>query len=414
MINRSIKKIAVTIGLFHCFRLLTGPINVIYLISQELNLQGIAKLQIIYCITSLLVNYPIGVISDIYSNKILTIIGISISSLHYLFYFFFDVKFLVLAQIVLAIGLSLIDVNSSSWIAKEVKIDNLKKYNIDYYSHLEEEIRSFYGFFITIFFCLSALFVPGRIFYKAVYICTFILILISSFFVFKIKETKVSRKNINLYQIKKNSLLSNNAFFVIFIILSGLIWGSYQSLFNYWQPLLASKQFNLPYLFSCNINFIMGVSFLTSNFSVYFFNKIFKKVALRISDFYLLGGCFALLGAILFLAIGILLPSILSCIMGFGTLHGCMSVLWKLVRNQCLKMGNTKTYGKLISASNLFCKIVGLIISLLFAKILRIEGVEILFIICSGIMFLAFLFFLVWRYTARIVQYQTTPQQKID
>jgi len=141
------KRLAILSGLYHSIRLLTGSIHAFFLIQCGISLKELALFQIVFNGTSLIVSYPIGVITDKYGSKLLMIIACILLSLYYLIcsYYTNNLSLMIFAHILQGLSLSLI-IAMPSWIIESTTEEERKEKNyLNHLGHLDNEIQAIGG-----------------------------------------------------------------------------------------------------------------------------------------------------------------------------------------------------------------------------------------------------------------------------
>ena len=345
-------------GIFFCFRLLTGPVNAVFLLSRGITLFDLTVMQIIFYTFSLVANYPIGYLTDKFKHKKLLSYSFWLTALSFgLFLYAPHLGILYLAQIIMSIGITLADINFSTWLAKEIDV-NLQdhKHSLDYYSLFDEEIRSIGGIISSAIFCILTVAVEKCFFYEGLYIATVVLIIALQFYLYIIPE----HPNFKGYAKQRDQSLHQSIWSIIkpynqilFLAISSIIWCAYQPLFSYWQPLLVDHGYKFKINVPNNIELVLGVSFLTQNLTCLIFNEIVKRMADFKINFYILGSILAFIGGICYFIIGHHTTKKALCLASCSILQGCMSVLWRITRTQCLKNNDNFVLGRLLSFSNI-------------------------------------------------------------
>src|SRR5260221_11415406 len=101
MIMNISKKLTILAGLFDSSRLLIGAIHSLFLLSRGVELKYLAILQIVYCITVLIVDFPAGIFADIVNRKLNVLIACFSASLFYpLCLFAPNLNILILSEII--------------------------------------------------------------------------------------------------------------------------------------------------------------------------------------------------------------------------------------------------------------------------------------------------------------------------
>lgn len=308
-----------------------------------------------------------------------------------------------MAQVILSVGLSIVDVNATAWLAKEALNRTASHKNtLDYYSHLENEVQSIGGLLSSLLFCVLCFSVDGRsFFYEKIYTLAAVSVLFLAGYIKKIPETiHVKQRDTTLPSFYVGAhhflVVIKSPYHFIFITLSSLIWCAYQPLFHFWQPLLASKDFSSISFIPNTLNTILGLSFVSLNVEVFIFNKAMTYVSPSNRGYCLIGAFFSGVSIGLFYILGPGSADILRAILAFSILHGCLSVLWKIVRNKCLKNSNKQDYGKLLALSGMSCRLSSLVFLLTISFILKYAPLSDLFGWCAGLSAVMSALFLLW------------------
>lgn len=356
--------------------------------------------------------------ADKFNQKILAYTSVMLLIVYHILYLKApNFIYLFMAQIVLSISLILIDIGISTWLTRETRklYDDAQK--IDFFSHLENEIEAITGLLVSfLFIALSYLFKNFPSFYEMIYIATSLLL--SSLFLLLYFVPVDKEKNPIITPLINNNrsnqpkfLIFNsikNFYVVIFLIISVVLWFAYQPLFHYWQPLLASKNFNFSmgsfsFKFE-DINFLLGLSFCIMNISLYFFHKMIKNLSETKTNFYKLGMILSIIGCFLFFII-CCASNVLSAILCFSLLHGTMSCLWKIARNQFIKNYDSHNFGKVIAMSVAACRLMNIIIFYACYKFCStIDHIKVMYYLCAMALLITGVIFIKWNRKDKVME----------
>lgn len=387
-------------GLFNGFRLLPGPINVIFLMSKGVELSTIPYIQLVFTISSFITSHPLGKISFFFRRKIAVFFSLlCIITYYYLYLKAPDIRFIVLGQIFLSISLNLMDISITSWLTIEAEKKSTDK-DIDYFFYLENQISSLSGFLISMaFIFLAYVFKNNTIFYELIYILsTMLMISLIALLIF-IPDHNKNYLTINQLKKEHNFVSNKNLLLhcIIFVVTSSAIWVAYQPLFHYWQLMLLSKDTVLPkdsYLIK---NSILGVSFLIMHIFVFFSNQKIHKL-LSLYNHSNVAAYTTLIASLMFWLIGFS-NNLFLVIICFCTLHGCMSILWKLNRGIFLKICKIDSSNKWLLIAQTFCRFVSaIILTYSMFYINTVNDINTLYYFCSVVLFVLSLIYVCWKY----------------
>jgi len=307
---------------------------------------------------------------------------------------------LYLSQVILSVGITMADINFSTWLAKEIDVNAQDhKHTLDYYSHFDEEIRSIGGIISSLIFCILTVAVNKCFFYEGVYIATVVLILLLQIYLYIIPE----HPNLKSYVRERDKSLNQSIWSIIkpynqilFLAISSIIWCAYQPLFSYWQPLLVDHNYKFDLHIVNNIELVLGVSFLTQNFTCLIFNEFAKRMADYRINFYILGAILSCVGALCYFIIGHHTIKVWLCLLSCSILHGCMSVMWRIARNQCLKNNDNFILGRILSFSNIFSSITSIVLLGIISIYLDVMKLDTLFALSSIMLMIIAVLFMAW------------------
>lgn len=353
------KQLAILIGLFHSFRLLTGAIGAFFFLKSGLSLQDLTLLQIVFSFTSLISNYPMGILSDLYSSKACVLISCIFMSLYYFLCIFSpNMNVLILAHFLQALGLSLMMGASSSWMLSWCETEQQENQNyINYLGHLENEIQAIGGVISGVLGAVLAF-----VFQEYGYTCVF-LITASLMFILFFKLMCIPSN-----QLKKQKFFSFTAFslkinfqdekIVLFFIATALITALYQPIFHFWQPFF--KGFETSQRIDDNI--LLAICFSLFSATKYFFNRLVRSkiIADTKIEIFQLSMISTVILFCVFLIISVHPRSFIFCCFLFCLLHGALSIISKIINDQYLK----NSHGLNVASTISLAEVLGRLFSL--------------------------------------------------
>lgn len=366
-------------------RLLTGPINVVFLTKRGMSLSDIALVQFFFAVFACIVSYPCGVLSNFFSPKKAFLCGVFATCLYYILYLgapcFY---FLCLAQCCLGIGLTLISINASLWLIKETGRSDKNEEKFSYYTHLESQVQALGGIAITVFFCIFSLW-EEYFSYENIYQFTAFSLFLILLYITTIKENKAAEKKSKVpYEHVPADIIKQSFYF---LVISSLIWCAYQPLFHFWQPLFGQTVDRHGTL--------LGFAFLTMHLFVFLGHKMAHFFSSLQNDFFV-AACLSVVTGVLFYVLSIPDINVFLLISIFSTVHGLQSVLWKLARIQCAKHIKEAALGEVLGCAEMLCRFLSAFFLLFIFFHLKTFPCHNLFKICSFIAFFATAFWVFW------------------
>ena len=338
--------IAALAGLFESARMFTGAINVVFLLHRGVNLKQLATLQFIFTATAFVMEIPTGVVSDKNGKKLAAILGCLITSLFYLLCLAAPImSWLIIAEIVLAIGLSFTSGSFEAWIVSATRLEYPNNHlKINHLGHLRKEIA---GLGNMISGPLGA-FLAFKFGYTVVYLISFLSILavaVCLFFRDELKnQHKATTKNFNFDDLKKSRLSKG---FFLYTGIAILLSAVYQPMYHFWQPLFEKALSSSNYVpnFLQNHFATLGLTFFCSNGVVFICNNYIKRKMIFYSNPFLIAIGITILSAIAFTILGQNnSKSIIFLLFVFSVLHGLLSSLFTIADDQFFKIIRQKSF----------------------------------------------------------------------
>lgn len=374
------KYLAISIGLFHCFRLITGAIGVLFFLKRGRTLQELALLQICFSTTSLLTNYPTGILADCFGPKFFVLLScIFMASYYFICTFTQSLYPLLVAYFFQACGLSCMMGASASWIAGwSLKEAHKNENYLNYLGHLKNEVQTIGGIISGLIGATLACFITENS-YEYVFFITSVLMVLMFFMLIFIPDTSHSNfiKCDVISQTKQMIKTSfSNRWTVLFFLSVGLITALYQPLFHFWQPYFR----DLNAQFFGDENMVFGLCFAAFNLSGYFVNRNIKLNALRAAnqDFSKTLMMYTYLTFLAFLILSFVFYSFILSVLLFCILHGSLSVISTIVNDQYIKKENEVYKASTISLGEVFGRISSLCVLWIiyfFINTISINGV---------------------------------------
>jgi len=355
------KRLAIVIGFFHCFRLLTGAIAAIFFLNSGLALADLAILQMIFSCTTLIINYPVGILCDKYGGKYFAYSACVIIALFYLLCTFApNLQMLMFAHFLNSIGLSFIGCAASTWIVSLANAENHQTKNyLNYLGHLSGEIEAIGGVISGLLGALLVYSFNGQGYIYVFYI-TSLLMFSLSFVVLSI-PTSYTKKSVaetkKIVQMIKHNLnqIMHKREVMFFLLTSSAMVVLYQPIYHFWQPYFA--EFNIAKTY--DVSMILGFCFALFSLAKYVFNNYVKGMLLKNDNIDLMRMSIILTSLIIpiFYCVAINSNSfILACIL-FCALHGCLSLISRIIGGQYLKTTKEDSAASIMSLGEIMGRI---------------------------------------------------------
>lgn len=356
------KRLAIVVGFFHCFRLLTGAIAAIFFLNSGMALADLAILQMVFSTTLLVINYPVGILCDKYGGKYFAYSACLIISFFYLLCTFApNLHVLMFAHFLNSIGLSFIGCAVSTWLVSLTNAeDHQVKNYINYLGHLSAEIEAIGGIISGLLGAMLVYAFYGRGYVYVFYI-TSLLMFSLSFVVLSIPSSyaqKIQRENKKIIQIVKLNLnqIIHNREILFFLLTSSAMTVLYQPIYHFWQPYFA--EFAVAKIFDESV--ILGLCFSLFSLSKYIFNTYVKAMLLKNDNIDLMRMSIILTTLVIpmFYCIAINSNSfILGCIL-FCALHGSLSLISRIIGGQYLKTTKEDSAASIVSLGEIIGRII--------------------------------------------------------
>lgn len=379
------RDLAIYIGLFHCFRLLTGAISVLFFLKKGITVPDLALLQIFFSTTSLFLNYPTGILADNYSPKPFVLLSCFFMAIYYMICGYSQNLYsLIIAHCLQAFGLSLIMGASSAWIAGwHTKESHNNKNYLNYLGHLTNEIEAIGGIIAGLIGAALSFFLTDNS-YAYVFFLTAILMFLTLFVLALIPSPPKDASPKHAFFIQKKEMLRASPpqkGTILFFLSIGLVTALNQPLFHFWQPFFR----NFHTHFSKYETIMFGIYFSTFSISRYVANRILKNEALNNGNvnFFVVAIVLAFFTFLSCFLLSTKLESLLISIILFCILHGCLSVISKIIHDQYIKQEGNRYIARTLSLGEVFGRLFSLcILWLLYLWIDRI-GIRGIFFIAS-------------------------------
>lgn len=256
--------------LFNFGRTIPHAILTIFLLSRGLSLDKIALLQISYMIAVILIEFPSGLICDLFNRKIPYIISLIFIFISYtIIYYYSDFNILLLAWFLYGASMAMFSGSIDNDLINEIKEKelNLKKFNVNisYISNISGMLGAFLG--SLMYFKI----------YSNIYFFSLICFLLSLFSCFFIKQDKknIMKGNIRKKYIEMNKGIKNifkNISLIRIILLISATSLFTQIFYQYWQILYERK--NIP---STSFGYVYSIFSISSIIGAYIFEKVRYK-----------------------------------------------------------------------------------------------------------------------------------------
>ncbi len=262
------KKLVLADFLWNFGRTLPHAILTVYLLQSGLSLSKIATLQSIFMIVSMLMEAPSGVISDVFSRKIVYQASVCTLFLSYLLIGFFADNFLVLCVAYLLYGTS--TALKSGSLEAEVVLEfrklgkDIKDFTVasSYSSRISSVCGGFLGSFLYKIF-------EGRIYFFSLLLFA-LAFLVSVFTYRKFQDSSEKKDSSVIKELKIGfSLLRENKNLPFVLLLASFSALFLQPFFQFWQVLYKECEFPVMYF---------GAVYLVFQFCGIFASFLFKRL----------------------------------------------------------------------------------------------------------------------------------------
>lgn len=361
-----------------------------------MTLQDIALLQMVFSVTFLLVSYPTGILINRYGGKIFSLIACLCVAFYNAFCLFSPcMLFLMIANVIYALGLAFMASSVLTWRASLIQYEGRAKSNyINYLGYLENEYQAIWSLIAGTLGVLLPFFWHSYG-YILLFSLTSVIMLIFMILFKRVPyssiEKKISLKQNILYDIK----LIKYPPIIYFTCIYGIIEILYQPVFHFWQPLFCN--FYNP--FSINENLIMGICFFCVNIVRYIANNWVKRFLLhnsRINLFYFSSVIFSGAG-LLFILLGTVVQTVFEGIIYFTVLHGLLSIGFKTIISQYLKIQHHENSASIFSLGSLFGKGLGFCFLLFISLYIHTIGILNIFLRSSVFILLILIILYFWN-----------------
>lgn len=362
--------------------MLVGAIYAAFLLQRGVSLPQLALLQIVYSSTVLLAQLPTGFLADKKSPKLATVIAcLFIAPFYFLCLLAPDMRFLIVAEIIFSIGMSLMYGAIESWIVQTARLEYPgEKKMINYLGHLRKEIT---GLTCMVTGFLGAL-LASVFEYSFVFILTGVIILCLMFAFIGTRNKACASFEVGAYISKDldSSLLTRlvdlfsaplatvrlflrdkNGLF--YLLVSSFLVVVYQPVYHFWQPL--SMQVFQEVLHTDLLQkykeICLGVTFCCSNGMVYITNLVIRRYVIRHYNPFKIGAVVTIVATLLFTMIGTRLHSqFWHYLLAFSCLHGALSATATISEDQYLQVAPHKSLASLLSFAGIVHRLVSIII----------------------------------------------------
>lgn len=351
------RRLAISVGFFHCFRLLTGAMAAIFFLKSGISLSDLAILQLVFSSTVLIINYPLGILCDKYGGKWFAYSAcLTIAAFYFLCTFASNLNVLVFAHFLNAIGLSFLGCASSAWVvALKNREQHTSKNYINYLGHLSNEIEAIGGVISGLLGATMVYVFDGHG-YKYVFYITSALMLCLSFVMLSIPASYnennrgTAKKISEILHLNFRQILHSKEV-LYFMLASSLVVVLYQPIFHYWQPYFVG----FDVVEHLNENILLGVCFALFSLSKYLFNRHVKVKILDNDNIDLMkmaiGICVVVIPLFNFIAFN--QYSLVAACIAFCILHGLLSLVSSVVYGQYLKSSTEGSVSSIMSLSEI-------------------------------------------------------------
>lgn len=397
------KRLAIVTGFFHCFRLLTGAIAAMFFLNSGVALPELAILQMVFSSTTLVINYPVGILCDKYGGKYFAYSACLIIGLFYLLCTFApNLQVLMFAHFLNSIGLSFVGCATSTWIVSLINAENHPTKNyINYLGHLSGEIEAIGGIISGLLGALLVYAFYGQGYIYVFYI-TSLLMFGLSFVVLSIPASYAKRpvtETKKIMHIVKDNLnqIMHKKEVIFFLLTSSAMVVLYQPIYHFWQPYFAG--FDITKTFDESM--ILGFCFALFSLAKYVFNNYVKGMLLKNDNINLMRMSIILTSLIIpiFYCVAINRNSfVIACIL-FCVLHGCLSLISRIIGGQYLKTTKEDSAASIMSLGEITGRILTICYFACLYKILPYISIQQIFYISCIIALVILLGLLSWKKT---------------
>lgn len=280
MRNDEQQRLTKLFAIFHGGRMLVGTINIVFLLQTGLSIEYVALLQTIFTITTIIIEFPSGILGDKYGHKFCVILGCVFVILYYFLYMFSpNIIMLILAQICYASSLAFVSGSLEAWITNSGNSNENSKI-VSY----RNELRTISVLFFSIIGTIVVYFTGEN--YRIVFLIAMVLFTILLLSFLKIKSFNVNFKEKNKFMnVFKESCKNSN--FIYFVICTMLLTSGSQIINLYWQPMFKLIDENTNKIFEKNIEVLNEIVFFSFISVTYILMIILRKILPKLNKNFL-------------------------------------------------------------------------------------------------------------------------------
>ena len=344
-------------------RMLIGAIGALYFINSGLTLTDLAIFQMAFSITVIIGEFPLGVLSDKYGHKKITLMAIILSAIYYLMCLF--VKYpivLIVAYVIYGIALALVSGALEAWyigLVNEAYPNNTEK--INYYSHYLSEIRAFGNIFSGAIGAIISFFFDD---FSIVFILSSVLMMVLFIWMLKLPEGRMVELSEDRIEFKK---LLRHCFSYMFVgiknrlyLFSSVFFGAALiPIYHYWQPFFGDL-YNIESIVEKSsgqaLTVVCGAVFSIYSLLKMITNRCVRKKLLSILSCNQIVLYSAIISS-LFLAVFCFTSNIILAIIVFAIIHSSISVSQTAINSEFYKLLDKNSFATTISFVSLMTRV---------------------------------------------------------